>query len=98
MKKSYALKAKIWKWQGESAWHFLTVGKKESAEIKEESKRGARRGFGSIPVTVKIGKTTFKTSIFPTKEGLYLLPVKASVRNAEDLVEGDTISYTIHLK
>jgi hypothetical protein len=44
---------------------------------------------------VRIGKTEFQTSLFP-KEDRYLVPIKASVRKAERLDEGDEV--TIHLK
>jgi hypothetical protein len=41
---------------------------------------------------VTIGKSTFETSLFPAKEfGSYLLPVKASVRKANNLLAGDNI-------
>ena len=47
-------------------------------------------GWGVIPVVVRMGKTEFQTSLFP-KNGLYLLPVKAIVRKAENLAVGDTV-------
>jgi hypothetical protein len=57
--------------------------------------RGRLRGFGSIRVRAKIGKSEWGTSLFPTKEGTYLLPVKASVREREEVAAGDTIK--VHL-
>lgn len=89
----------MWLYPGESAnWHFLTVSKEVSAEIKEKTK-GLRKGFGSVPVEVTIGKTTWETSIFPdSKSGTFLLPVKASVRRAEDIYEGEKISFAIKLR
>jgi len=44
-----------------------------------------------IPVTVQIGKTTWTTSLFP-KDGSYIVPVKAAVRDAEKLAEGDIVA------
>jgi hypothetical protein len=44
-----------------------------------------------IPVTARIGKTEWKTSLFP-KDGRYILPVKASVRKAESLEEGASVA------
>ena len=39
---------------------------------------------------VAIGRTRWQTSVFPSKDvSGYLLPIKASVRKAEKLVEGD---------
>jgi hypothetical protein len=48
-----------------------------------------------IPVTAQIGKTKWKTSLFP-KDGRYIVPLKDSVRKAEDLGEGDKV--TVHLE
>lgn len=98
-KKTFTLKTKLWLYPGESAsWHFLTLPKKESAFIKDAFGANSR-GWGSLPVTVTIGKTTWETSIFPDrKSGTYLLPVKASVRKAEGLFVDDTISYRVKIR
>jgi len=44
-----------------------------------------------IPVTVRIGKTQYKTSLWP-KEGSYIVPIRAAVRKAEKVEEGDTVT------
>ena len=47
---------------------------------------GPRGGFKSIRVEVRIGATQWRTSLFPeAATGAYVLPVKTSVRRAEDL-------------
>jgi hypothetical protein len=57
-----------------------------------------RKGFGSARVEAVIGDTRWKTSVFPHKEsGGWILPVKASVRKAEGLTEGDRITVTVSL-
>ena len=57
-----------------------------------------RKGFGSARVEVVIGGTRWKTSVFPHKEsGGWILPVKAAVRKAEELVEGDQVTVTVSL-
>lgn len=48
-------------------------------------------GWGMIPARVRIGATEWTTSLFP-KDGRYVVPVKASVRRAEQLDDGDTVS------
>ncbi len=48
-------------------------------------------GWGMIPVTARIGTTTWSTALWP-KDGLYIVPVKAWVRNAEGLALGDTVT------
>ncbi|MEZ4583041.1 MAG: DUF1905 domain-containing protein [Caldilineaceae bacterium] len=45
-------------------------------------------GWGMIPVTGQIDDTRWTTSLFP-KDGQYIVPIKASVRRAENLEEGD---------
>ena len=88
--KQYKIRSKVWLYPGMAGWHFATVGKKETKEIKETyGKR--RRGFGSMPVQVTVGETNWKTSIFPSKDGTYVLPLKANVRKKEDIFDSDTI-------
>jgi hypothetical protein len=95
---TYKMKAKVWLYSGMAAWHFITLPQKESAKIKEIF-GGVKKGWGSIPVQVTIGNTTWKTSIFPDKKtGAYLLPLKADVRKKEKIFEGDTINFIIEIK
>lgn len=54
-------------------------------------------GWGMLPVNVWIGETEYRTSLFP-KEGRYLVPVKASVRKAEHLEEGDEVTVRLELR
>lgn len=54
-------------------------------------------GWGVIPVTAKIGKTQWTTSLFP-KDGLYLVPLKNLVRKAEGIELGDTVDITLSLE
>jgi hypothetical protein len=96
--KKYSLTSKVWLYPGMSGWHFLSVPKKESAEIKSLHK-APRRGFGAIPVTVTINTTSWETSIFPDKHsGCFLLPLKSVVRKKESLFDGDTVEYTLALR
>lgn len=92
--REYIVQGKVWLYPSETAsWHFFTVPKKESSEIK--AKYGnLSKGWGSLPVSVSIGKTTWTTSIFPdSKSGTYILPLKAEVRKKEGIFDGDT--YTV---
>jgi len=93
--KQYKIKSKVWLYPGMAGtWHFATVDKEESKEIKETYGKH-HRGFGSIPVHVTVGKTNWKTSIFWSKEGTYVLPLKAQVRKKESIFEDDTIMITL---
>jgi hypothetical protein len=45
-----------------------------------------------------LGKTSWKTSIFPdAKSGGYLLPLKAVVRKKENVAARDIVSFTLEL-
>lgn len=98
VKNKYKLKAKVWVYPGPAAWHFVTLPKKESAQIKKGF-QGLERGWGSFPVAVTVGKTTWKTSIFPDKKaGAYLLPIKSEVRKKEKIFEDQTITFNLEIK
>lgn len=74
----------LWLYPGEAGWHFVTLPADVSDDIEEEA--GQRGGFGSVPVEVTIGETTWKTSLFPDKRAAsFVLPVKKAVRQLERL-------------
>ena len=50
-----------------------------------------------ITVRVRIGRTTWETSLFP-KDGRYVVPLKDAVRAAERLDEGETASVWLELR
>ena len=91
----YKITAEVWLYPAPVAWHFVTIPPKISAEIKARFAK-QRVGWGSIPVTVTLGKTIWKTSIFPDKKsGGYLLPLKANIRKKEGIEAGKTVSFTL---
>lgn len=86
----------MWLYPGMSGWHFVGIPKKDSEEIKKLQK--VRGGFGSVPVMVTLGISSWKTSIFPDKRtSTYLLPIKAAIRKKEGVYPDDKISFTIQL-
>lgn len=98
IKKEYKFTTKVWLYPGMAAWYFLTLPKKESAEIKELY-APIKRGWGSLPVTITIGKTSWKTSIFPDKKaGAYLLPLKSAIRKKEKTSAGDAVNFTLEVR
>ena len=77
----------LWFWRGPAPYHFITVSDEPSAALESASPM-VSYGWGCIPVTARIGGTTWKTSLFP-KGDLYLVPVKVAVRKAEGLELGE---------
>lgn len=87
----------VWLWQGDSPWHFVSVDKETTAKIDFYFSH-AKRGWGSLPVYVKVGETRWKTSIFPDrKTGTYLLPIKAGARKAEGIKAGDLVKLGLEI-
>lgn len=94
----YEFSAEVWLYPGAAAWHFITLTVEDSAEIREHSGAMAR-GFGSLPVRVAVGNTTWETSIFPDrKANAYLLPLKAEVRKREGIAEGDLVTVRLEVR
>ena len=93
----YRFRTALWKWQGDAAWHFVTVPFDVSDEIEARTAH-VKRGFGSVRVRATIGATTWETSVFPdSKAEAYVLPVKAGVRKAERIVPGDEADVELEL-
>jgi hypothetical protein len=96
----YRFIAPLWIWDasGEGSWHFVTLPEDAADEIKAVTDGGPRRGFGSVRVEVTVGPTTWRTSIFPSKEAQsYVLPLKKAVRHAAGLEEGDEVDVALTL-
>ena len=86
----------IFYWRGPAPFYFVAVPAEQSANIKVISSL-VTYGWGVIPVHVHIGDTAWQTSLFP-KDGLYLVPLKASVREAEGLAEGDEVEIRLEIR
>lgn len=80
----------IFHWAGPAPWTFVAVPA-EPSELLRGASPWVTYGWGMIPVRARIGNTRWKTSLFP-KDGRYLVPIKASVRKAERLSVGDTVT------
>jgi hypothetical protein len=83
-------------WRGPAPWFFVTIPAQQSRDLKAISKL-VTYGWGVIPVHVRIGKTEWETSLFP-KDDRYLVPIKASVRKAENLEEGDNVTIQLNVR
>ena len=94
----YTWKSKVWIYPSSvAAWFFVTVPKKESAEIKKLF-AGLTKGWGSLPVQVTVGKSTWRTSIFPdNKAGTYIVPLKAAIRMKENIFVNESVSVAIEI-
>lgn len=85
----------LWYWRGPTPFFFVTVPA-EDCEILRDVSKWVTYGWGMIPVRAQIGKTQWKTSLWP-KAGGYVVPVKVSVRKAEGLEEGDRVTVRLEV-
>jgi len=92
----FEFSGKIIFWRGPAPWFFVKVPAKYSRDIKAIS-NVVTYGWGVIPVHVKIGETEFTTSLFP-KDDRYLVPIKASVRKAEELDKGNKVTLQLEIR
>jgi hypothetical protein len=99
-RESFETDSTLWCWRSSgpgSGWHFLTIGGQTAAEIRYAA-LGRTGGFGSIKVEARIGRTCWRTSIFPqAASGGFILPVKAAVRKSEGIGEGDMVRVELRI-
>ena len=100
---TYDFTGTLWRWAderggGADSWHFVTVSVEVSEQIRDALVEPAR-GFGSVRVAVRVGATSWETSVFPDERaGCYVLPMKRAVRRAEDLEPGDPVAVTLTVR
>jgi hypothetical protein len=93
----YNFSAKVWLYPGMAGWHFVSIPVDISGDIKDRFGDRAK-GWGSLPVKVSLGKTHWKTSVFPDKKsGGYVLPLKAAVRKKEGIAAKDSVKLCIQI-
>jgi hypothetical protein len=80
----------IWHWRGPAPWYFVTVPEPECAQLASASEV-VSYGWGMVPVTARIAAIAWETSLWP-KDGRYIVPLKAAIRKAANLDEGDTVA------
>ena len=86
----------IWYWRGPAPWFFVTVPEGQSRDL-QGIVGIVTYGWGMIPVRVRIGKTEWETSLWP-KDGRYIVPIKTSVRRAENLEQGDKVTVRLEVR
>lgn len=91
----YTFDAVVIEWRGPSPFHFAKVPDGIAAEIKVAAPT-LTYGWGVIPATVTVGKTSVTTSLIP-HDGGYLVPLKDAIRKPEGFAIGDQITVELRL-
>ncbi len=99
MKKSFVIKSKVWRWPGDGGWHFVTLDKKLSEDIRAVYTRGF------VKIQARVGKTVWNTSLFPhtinkkvSKQMEYLLCINKKLMKVEGIFTGDEIKIIFVVK
>lgn len=88
--------ADVFLWEARTqSWFFAGVPDDLSAQIREIPR--PHRGFGSVRVLARIGGSEWRTSIFPSSDGTYVLPLKRAVRDAEGVVDGGVVAVRLEI-
>jgi hypothetical protein len=80
----------LWYWKGPAPHYFVPIPEEQSRAIHAIAAL-VTYGWGVIPVRARVGSTAWSTSLIP-KDGRYLVPIRASVRKAEQLEEGAAVT------
>ena len=92
---NFEFSGEIWFWRGPAPWYFVTVPEHQSRDLKAISGI-VTYGWGMIPVSVRIGNSQWKTALFE-KDQRYIVPIKASIRQREDLEQGDQVTIRLEI-
>ncbi len=88
---NFKFTAELWRHGGAASSYFVSLPSEISDEIKFFRRKHS--GFGTVRVKCTLGRTTWKTSLFPDKKsGSFFLPVKADVRKRENITHGDQMT------
>jgi hypothetical protein len=82
-------------WRGPAPFYFIAIDQADSAIIKSVAKEYSY-GWGVIYVTVTAAKSTWTTAVIP-KDGRYLIPMKAAIREAIGIELGDVMKMKVKL-
>ena len=87
--------AEMIEWRGPAPFYYVPVPQDISDAIKANANL-LTYGWGVIPVSGRVGKTAFTTSLFP-RNGVYLVPIKNMVRLPEKLELGQPVTVELDL-
>jgi len=93
---TFVVRGTVFEWRGPAPFHFVAV-KGEAADDIRDLAASVTYGWGMIPVSCRIGHTSFTTSLWP-KDGGYYLPLKDSVRDSENVRLGSRVTVRMSLR
>jgi len=86
---------KVIHWRGPAPFYFVAIPDDQVGEVRWAA-RIASYGWGCVPVDASASQLAFRTALFP-KDGGYLLPLKAEVREKLGIDLGDSMVITMRI-
>lgn len=97
MKVQYTFSSKVWKYQGQAGWFFVSLPQHLSEEIRTLNKT-FEEGWGRLKTSAQLGSSNWQTAIwFDTKLNTYLLPIKTDVRKKEQITINQIVTVIIYI-
>ena len=82
----FAFQGQVVEWRGPAPYFFVRLPADVSADLKAAA--AGLEYWGQVAVSVDIAGVAFTTALFP-RDGAYLLPLKAAVRDTIGVVPGN---------
>lgn len=87
---SFIIKGKVWRYSGPAGWYFVNLNRRDSARVRKLP-LARTVAWGYVRVKARVGGTAWDTTLFPAKDGIYLIAIKAAVRKKEGIEAGDRV-------
>lgn len=85
----------MFEWRGPAPFYFVKVDSTQSALIKERAQM-LSCGWGVVHIHGEVNGQNFQSALIP-KDGCYYIPIKDSIRKAQDLMVGDRLKVHFNL-
>ena len=90
--KRFQVSGEVKIFQVANPWVYVSV----PMEYTEMTRGLANRGL--VPITVKLDKSVWNTSLMPMGDGTHFIPLNAKVRKAENISVGDHVELSFTLR
>jgi hypothetical protein len=111
MSKTFTIKAKMWMWPGDMPWHFVSLDKELSKNIREAYPKSAivkvkssiesadeEKVFTVNKKTKKEETLFWNTSLFRNKKDEnYIMPIKKDIRKKLGIFAGEVLEIKIEI-
>ena len=92
MRWSVTFRGTVQQFHGYGGWVYVAVPKKYIKELKQR-----RRAWGMYPITVRLGRMSWKTKLMMKKGGDFFVALRSAVRNKEKIAVGNRVTISFKL-